>query len=327
MPSDKPRLSLPHHLGLIVPGVLVAAAVIYAAFSTDRYSVVVLVWIAINALLAASLRFVMLIGEINMACVAFFGLGAYASAIATVVFKLPLPIAILIGAGFGAITSMAFGYLTLRTKGAYFLLIGFAFTEVIRLLYTQIDAIGANSGMVGIFPPIALDAWYPAITVLLTAVALAVLYAVERSTLGKLFLAIRGNERIVLAAGINVLGVKIACLAIASFMTGLAGALQAHAANVISPGDFGYVVAAFALAYVKIGGEASILGTVLGAAGLTVIEQYIRGFGALEYILFGGVIVAAMLFLPDGLYGPVQRVAARWLQYFRPSGDKKRASP
>jgi branched-chain amino acid transport system permease protein len=300
-----------------------AAALAFAALSADRYSVIVLEWIAINSLLAASLRFVMLIGEINIACVAFFGLGAYASAIATVIFSLPLPVALLLGAAVAALTSVAFGYLTLRTKGAYFLLIGFSFTEVVRLLYTQIDAIGANSGIVGIFPPRSLDAWYPAITVTITVIGLAVLYTIERSTLGKLFLAIRGNERIVLAAGISALGVKISCLAIASFMTGLAGALQAHAANVISSGDFGYVVAVFALAYVKVGGETSIIGTVLGAAALTLVEQYVRGSGALENILFGTAIIAVTLLLPDGLFGSLERLAHRWPGYLRGVGRTK----
>jgi branched-chain amino acid transport system permease protein len=312
MSNDKPESHSPFRPGIVASALLGAAAVAFAAVSTNRYGVIVLEWIAINSLLAASLRFVMLIGEINIACVAFFGMGAYASAIGTADFNLPLPVALLLGAAFGALASVAFGYLTLRTKGAYFLLIGFAFTEVVRLLYTRIDAIGANSGMVGIFPPRSLDAWYPAITVTITVLGLAVLYAIERSTLGKLFLAIRGNERIVLAAGISALGVKISCLAIASFMTGLAGALQAHAANVISPGDFGYVVAVFALAYVKVGGETSIIGTVLGAAGLTVVEQYIRGFGALENVLFGAAIIAVMLVLPDGLFGWLAR---QWPKY------------
>ena len=109
----------------------------------------------------------------------------------------------------------------------------------------------------------------------------------------------------------NVLGIKIACLMVASFMVGLAGALHAHAANVISPGDFGYVVAAVVLAYVKIGGEGHILGALIGAIALTIVEQYVRGFGALEHSLFGAAIVAAMLFFPEGLWGLVRRLAAR----------------
>lgn len=312
MPNDKRGLRSPLRLGIVASGLLGAAAIAFALLCTNRYSVSVIEWIAINSLLAASLRFVMLIGEVNIACVAFFGLGAYASAIATVDFNLPLPVPLLVGAAIGALVSVAFGYLTLRTKGAYFLLIGFAFTEVVRLTYTRIDAIGANSGMVGIFPTRSLEAWYPAITVTTTVAGLAVLYAIERSTLGKLFLAIRGNERIVLAAGINALGVKISCLATASFMTGLAGALQAHVANVISPGDFGYVMAVFALAYVKVGGETSIIGTALGATLLTVVEQYIRGFGAFENVLFGAAIIVVMLLLPEGLFGWLAR---RWPKY------------
>ena len=58
--------------------------------------------------------------------------------------------ALLLAVAVAALASVAFGYLTLRTKGAYFLLIGFSFTEVVRRLYTQIDVIGANSGIVGI---------------------------------------------------------------------------------------------------------------------------------------------------------------------------------
>lgn len=294
-----------------MPAALAAAAVGYALRGPGDYAVTVLEWIAINALLAAGMRFVMLIGEINFGCVTFLGLGAYASGIATVWYKLPLPLALLAGAVVGAAAGALFGCISLRTKGAYFFLIGFALTEVTRLIYTRIDAIGGNSGLLGIYPPVALDRWYPAIMVLVTCLALVGLYAVERSTLGKVFAAVRGNNRIVQAAGISVLAVKVACLAIASFVTGLAGALQAHAANVISPGDFGAMLAAFALAYVKVGGESHIMGTLIGTAGLTVLDLYVRGFGALEDVLFGAAILAAMLILPEGVYGAARRLLAR----------------
>ena len=76
MPNDRPWPRSPLRPGIAVSTLAAAAALAFAALSTDRYSVIVLEWIAINSLLAASLRFVMLIGEINIACVAFFGLGA-----------------------------------------------------------------------------------------------------------------------------------------------------------------------------------------------------------------------------------------------------------
>ena len=68
--------------------------------------------------------------------------------------------------------SVLFGYVTLRTKGPYFMLISFAFTEVLRLIYTQSEAIGGNSGLIGIYPPRWLDPYYSAIVVAIVAALL-----------------------------------------------------------------------------------------------------------------------------------------------------------
>lgn len=224
MPNDKADWR--RWVGPVVIAAAPAIAAGYALARPTAFFVSVLMWIAINAMVAGSIRFVMLIGEINVAAAGFFGIGAYASAIATLWYDLPLLAALLLGAAVAAIISAAFGFVTFRARGAYFLLIGFAFTEVLRLLYTQTDAIGGNSGMVGIFPSRQLEPWFPAILIAISSVALLASYGVEMSTLGKLFLAVRGNERIVQAAGINALGIKIACLATACFMVGLAGALK-----------------------------------------------------------------------------------------------------
>ncbi|MCC7047451.1 MAG: branched-chain amino acid ABC transporter permease [Alphaproteobacteria bacterium] len=291
--------------------VLAAAILGYAAYRPTSFVVTVITWIAVRSIVAASMRFVMLIGEINVASIGFVGMGAYAAGLATATWHWPIFAALLLGAVVAAAGAAMFGFITLRTRGAYFLLVGFSFTEVMRLLYTQVEAIGGNDGVVGIFPPMWLDRWFPALLIATGMAILYVLYRIERSVLGKLFLAIRGNERIVEAAGINVLGVKTLCLVIASFMVGIAGGLHAHAANVISPGDFGFVVAAMVLAYVKIGGEGHILGAVVGAAALTIVEQYLRGFGALEHALFGAAIVAAMLFFTEGLWGLIHRILDR----------------
>jgi branched-chain amino acid transport system permease protein len=284
------------------------AVLVFALLGEDEYNEHLLMWVALNAVLAVGLRFMLLVGETNIATGAFYGLGAYAGALFTVKFGLPFALALLSGGVLAVAVSAVFGLITLRTKGPYFMLISFAFTEVIRLVYTRIDWLGGNSGLIGIFPPQEIDPWLPALTFVLCSSLVLMMYLAERSDLGRIFKAIENNDAVVETVGINVVWIKLICLMLASFAVGVAGALHAHIFNVISPGDFSYLVPVFALAYVKIGGDSHVLGSVVGAALLTLIAQALQGSGSLEQILFGGAIVASMLMLPDGLWGGGSRL-------------------
>lgn len=297
-----------------MPRALLIAAGVCAAigsyFSGSDFASSLIIWVAINVLMTASFRFVLLIGELNFAMAGFVGIGAYAAGIGTTMYHLPFALALLLGATASGLISLVFGFVTLRTKGAYFLLISFAFTEVVRLIYTQMDSIGGNSGMVGIFPPAYLARFYPTIVVLVVFFFLFILYRLERSDFGKILVAIRNNDELVQTVGINVHLTKVWCLGIASFVTGICGALLAHANNVISPGDFSFLLAAYILAYLKVGGESHILGSVLGAIVLTLLAQYALGFGAYEHIFYGAAIVIGVLLLPEGLFGLGRRMVS-----------------
>lgn len=293
-------------------------AVIGSFFSGSDFVSSLIIWVAINVLMTASFRFVLLIGELNFAMAGFVGIGAYAAGIATTMYHVPLALSLLAGAAAAGLISLVFGFVTLRVKGAYFMLISFAFTEVLRLIYTQMDSIGGNSGMVGIFPPAYLARFYPTIVVLVVFFFLFILYRLERSDFGKILVAIRNNDDLVQTVGINVHLTKVWCLGIASFVTGICGALLAHANNVISPGDFSFLLAVYTLAYLKVGGESHILGSVLGAVVLTLLAQFALGFGAYEHIFYGAAIVFGVLLLPEGLFGLAQRMV---LGRRRPEGS------
>jgi len=278
-------------------------------FSGSDFVSSLIIWVALNVLMTASFRFVLLMGELNFAMAGFVGIGAYAAGIATTLYDLPLALALLLGAAAAGLISLVVGFITLRAKGPYFMLISFAFTEVLRLIYTRIDLIGGNSGMVGIFPPAYLARYYPTLVVLLVLLFLFILYRVERSDFGKILVAIRNNDQLVQTVGINVHLTKVWCLGVASFVAGVCGALLAHGNNVISPGDFSFLLAVYTLAYLKVGGEAHILGAVAGAIVLTLLAQYALGFGAYEHIFYGAAIVISVILLPQGLFGLGQRLA------------------
>ena len=220
----------------------------------------------------------------------------------------PFAVALLLSGVVAATIGFVFGFITLKTKGPYFLLIGFAFTEVVRLVYTKVQWLGGNSGMVGIFPPQYLEAFYITFVVVLVGVLLIALYAIEQSHLGKCFVAIRDNDQVVQSVGVNVHLTKVACLCIGAFTAGIAGGLSAFVNNVISPGDFGFLLSTFALAYLKVGGEDSPLGPVAGAILLVLLSSVALGLGAGEHVFYGLAIILSVLLLPKGVVGLLSRL-------------------
>ncbi len=267
----------------------------------STYAGNLLIWIAIAAVLASSLRFVLLIGELNFAIAAFVGLGAYTSGVMTNHWDLPFWLSLICSGLVALVVSAVFGFITLRIKGPYFLLIGFAFAEALRILYTRIEWVGGNSGMVGMFPPDALTDHFPAFVVLLTGAMILVMILIERSDLGRIFIAIRDNEDVVRSVGIRVHWVKVLCFCIASAIAGVAGSLQAFTNNVISPLDFTFLLSTFVLAYVKVGGEHHPAGPVLGGVIMVLLASFAQGFGGIEQVFYGAALVLCILFLPSGL--------------------------
>lgn len=287
--------------------VLGTAALALGLVVKDPYFASVMNLVAGSVLIAASLRFVMLVGEVSFATAAFVGYGAYGAGVATTIFDWPFAIAMLFGPLIAVVVSFAFGAVTLRSKGPYFMLIGVAFTEAVRILYSRFEILGSTSGMIGIFPPMALEPYWPLFVIGVVLVLLFVLYWLEKSDFGKLLLAIQDNENVVRTVGINTLFCKIGCFAISAFCAGVAGSLHAFVNNVISPADFGFHLAAFALAYIMVGGEHSFLGSVCGAIFLVLIGSFALGLGEAEVIFYGGAIVISLLLMPRGLAGLFER--------------------
>jgi len=282
-------------------------ALTIGASTGSSFAASVLMWIAINILMAASFRFVQLIGELNFAIAGFVGIGAYVSGLVNVKLGWSFFLALVLSAGAAGVISFIFGYITLKAKGPYFLLISFAFTEALRMIYTKIDYIGGNSGMIGLFPPAFLTDYYAMFVVAVVIAGLVILHQLEKSDFGKVLIAIRNNDAIVQTVGINVHITKVWCVVISSLIAGLCGALMAHANNVISPGDFSFLLAVYVLAYIKVGGESHIAGAVVGATVLTLLAQVALGFGPFEHIFYGAAIVISVLLMPNGLIGLFQK--------------------
>ncbi len=192
------------------------------------------------------------------------------------------------------------------------MLISFALTEVLRLVYTQSATLGGNSGMVGIVPHLA---GFPAFVIVLTGATFLALLLLERSHFGRIVRAVSDSESMVRAVGISVPNTKHLCLLVSSLVAGMGGSTFAFANTVIAPGDFGFLLPVFALAYVKIGGQSHPVGAVLGTVVMSILAQLVIGLGAQDTLLFGAAIVLTMLFMPEGFIGLIDRVLAHSVKH------------
>ena len=256
----------------------------------------VLVALGVNGLLALSMYVVLAAGQLSLGQAAFMGLGAYASALLSLTlhwpFWLVLPLAPVVPVGFALLV----GGPTLRLSGIYLAIATIGLGEVLRAVYLNIDALGGALGLSGI--PESAPLW---LIYAVLAAALVVLWQVGRSRIGRAMEAMRGDARTALAMGVNVRRYRLATLAASAGLAGLAGALSAHATDFIGPNDYGFETAVSILSFALLGGIASPLAPVLGAAALTLLPEALRGFADLRLVLNGAVIVLAVLFLPRGI--------------------------
>jgi branched-chain amino acid transport system permease protein len=276
--------------------------------SGGAYVAQVVVWVSINIILACSLRVMLLVGEVNLAVGGFFGVGAYVAAVAFLTLGLPMLVGIALGALVAGLFSLPFGYVTLRTSGHYFMLISFALTEVLRLIYTKSMLLGGNSGLVGMYPDIK---GYPLLVLALAVAIFLGFYFLDRSHLGRVFSAVAQNEKVVRSVGIHVSRVKLLCLVISSCAAGFSGGLFSFANTVIAPGDFGFMLSIYALAYVKIGGQSHAAGSVVGTVLLFALAQLAIQYGAQDMLIYGAALLVAMLLMPEGVVGLAQKALGR----------------
>jgi branched-chain amino acid transport system permease protein len=298
-------------------GVLILAAVLIAvphlvSFSQQE----LLVFLTINVLLVVSYRLLTLTGEWSLAHVVMMGVGAYGSALYAKNFGFPVPIAMLAGAATAGLIAALLSFPLFRMKGFYFLIGSFAAGEVIRLIWKRFtDPFGGPKGIKRIpgFPEIDLgfiqiDFYQPEnyyyLVLAVVLVSLWVLYRIERSRLGLTFHAIHWQDKLSESVGIDTFRHRMLAFVIASFFAGLAGALYAHYLSTVNPTQFDVDTMVYVLIWTIVGGTSRWYGPILGVIALTIVDEVIlRGIGAdqLRPLFYGAILIAAILFLPNGL--------------------------
>lgn len=312
--------------GRQIPAAVVAAVLlgVLPHLSGSGYYRSILVLAAIYLVVVMGLNVILgLAGELPFGYTAFFGLGAYASGITTTLHGWPF------WAGLGAslVVSAVFGFLigypSLYLRGPYFALVTWAFQDIVHLIIRNwVDFTRGPLGIPGVpSPRIGLPGLFSlelrsdlAFYYLALAGALVATLAValiRDSRVGQAFLAIRENEALAQALGIDVFRYKMKAFIISAVLGGMGGSLFAHYVGIVSPDIFSFYYITLIFSMAIIGGAGYIIGPVLGVVFFTAVPEYLRAAQDLRMVLLGAIMVAGIVFMPRGFGGLLESLGER----------------
>jgi len=265
-------------------------------------------------------------GQLSAGHAVFVGVGGYTATMLSIELGLTPWVGMLIGGVLAALLGAIIGYLGFRfgLRGFYFVLLTVAFAEICRVAVSNIDALG---GPLGLYITFTGDPrqfqfqdgrayYYIALALLLIATGTA--WAIERRRFGVYLAAIREDESAAQALGVNALKYKMLAMVVSSFLTGLGGTFYAFYLFSLQPNTlFGIPLSVEIIIRPIVGGAGTLLGPILGSFILTPLAEISRlylgqgGHHGAHLIAYGVLLIAVVLFLPEGAYPRLRRALAR----------------
>jgi branched-chain amino acid transport system permease protein len=267
------------------------------------------VFVGIHTMLAIGLNLLLgYAGQISLGHAGFFGLGAYLSGVLTATFGLnpwlAMPLAALV------VGSLAFliGFPILKLKGHYLAMATLGLGIIIYIVFNEsVDLTGGPSGLSGI-PSLSIGSmvfdsdvknyyliWGFTLATVLLSLNLA------NSRVGRALRAVHDSEVAARVMGVNSRLLKVQIFALSAVISSVAGSLYAHTMTFVSPASFGFNFSVELLTMVVIGGLGSIYGSFLGAALLTLLPEFLRAAHDYDIIIYGGLLMLMVMYMPGGL--------------------------
>lgn len=288
----------------------------YLQFMANAVLVYILVTVGFNIVIGN-------LGQLAFANTAFFGIGAYTTAILMVYAGVPYVIAVIAAAVAGGVAGFLASVTALRGIRLYYLaIITLAFGELMRWVYLHGDKVTRGSDGLLIPQPgffgIPLDSETPKFYVflLLTVLVVKATSNLMRSRVGRAIVAIRENEASTASLGIHTARYIVLAFVWSGAVVGIGGAMFAALTGRVFPESFGLTEVIVHFGMVMVGGAGSIVGSVIGAITLTALPEYFRQFPGMSELFFGIVIVLVLLFLPKGLVSLLARLSPKFKERY-----------
>ncbi|HEY4295652.1 MAG TPA: branched-chain amino acid ABC transporter ATP-binding protein/permease [Paraburkholderia sp.] len=299
-------------LALIVVAVVIA--LVPFAFRLTPYVLNILMQAATYAIAVLGMTVVLgYTGQINLAQATFFGLGAYAVGLGTVVLGLNFWLTLLLGIGLATIAGFVLGLTTLRLGGHYLAMITISFQQIFDLVMVNWASVTQGpDGVAGIQRPsifgflFADDRLYLVLCLVFLYAAIGIVWWLPQTRTGRAMRAVRENELAAEVTGIDTLRVKVIAFTLSAALAGVGGAFYAAGFAYISPDNFNFARSIEFLTMTLLGGADSAFGGVFGTGILIVLPEWLRFLKDIYLAVYGLAVILIMVFLPAGIWGIVR---------------------
>lgn len=294
---------------LTLIGVGLLAVLLCVPFLLNQaFSYHLAIFICVNTIVVVSLSSLARAGQISLCHGALVGVGAYVSVALVKGLGLPFLVGAVVAMGSAALLAYLLGRIVLRLQGVYFVLITFAFSELVRLVLLEwVDITGGANGVTSI-PTVSIAGYVfsekptcYALVAIITIAVLAFFRHFYTTPAGEAVDAVGENPALAESSGIGVHRTQLFAFTLASAFAGLGGSLMAHYLGYISPESFNMHYSVALIVMMVVGGRKYLLGGLIGAVVMTPLPEFFRGAVETQDIFYGVALILMLRFLPQGL--------------------------
>lgn len=332
---------------LAAPLAFVLFLALVPEFVSNRYVLHILVSTGIFIIAAMSLNLLLgYTGQLSLGHVAFFGIGAYTSALVSlgfdiefgsatvVVARSPVWVGMVLGVVVAALFGWMIGKLAFRVRGAYFVIVTISFAQVMKMI--ALNWVDLTEGPMALnnIPPLRITlpgldpinfvskSSYYYLVLVAGVLAYMLIALLVRSRAGRAFIALRENEPLARSVGISVTRYLTVATVFSAAICGLAGVLYTHFVRIVDPDVFLFIYTVTMVIMVVTGGKGTLAGPIVGGAIFGFLPEALREFSGpeIQWIVYGVAMIMIVFFLPQGI---VPAVSGWWARRagIRVSGD------
>lgn len=289
-------------------GLVILAAIAAWPWFSGPFALHLAVLTCLNILVVNGLAIIARTGQLSFGHAAFAAIGAYAAVILSIQAGWNILIAAVVGIALSAFAAFLLGWVILRLKGVYFVLVTFSFGELTRLAALDWSELTGGANGIANIAPLTLFGFafdtrlrFYVLALVVAVLSLLLMRRLFSSNFGHAIDAVHENAALAESSGLSVHKIQLVAFVVGSSLAALGGILQARYIGFVSPESFNTSVSVAYITMLVIGGQRSVWGPLVGALVLTPLPEFFRGAVQTQHIFYGAALILILRFLPGGL--------------------------